>query len=215
MIRNNTMRFLYLNLTILVLSVLSSCEKDNTLPNNPNVNSEADSTLPDSFTFLDFSYHTPVAYISAMHTAEGDSGGTYEVFLPTNAVYFENVKRTNSFGTFWDSYPKGIGNAVKLRFTSNNKTTLPAGEFFYSFGSFTPEVFNFVSIYTGYDFTNKKGTLNRPTQSNPGNGKVTIRRLGRNTTIIYEFSLGNGKNLKGSFHGELNTNWYSTFNNTW
>lgn len=213
--KNQLQLFLKSFIVMLTIVVFHSCEKDNRINNNQNTSFDSDSLLPDSFTYLNFSYHTPVGYISPMHTAEGDSGGTYELFFPTNAVFFEKIKRTNSFGTFWDSYPKGIGNAVKLRFTSKNTKILPSGEFSYSFGSFTPEVFNFISIYTGYDFTSKKGTISRPTQSSPGNGKVIIRRFGATTTIIYDFTLSTGKNLKGSFHGILNTNWYSTFNNNW
>ncbi len=198
------------NFILIILSILFlSCEKDGVtdIPTN-GVNNN-------SFTYKGTTYSTPVGYYSPSFTAEGTQGGTYELFFPTSGFSFEKVKRTNSFGTFYDSYPKGIGNGVKLRFTSNNKLTLPPGNYPYSYASFTPEVFGFISVYTGYDFTKLSGTRDRPSQSSKGNGQVTISNNGQTSTINYQFTFDSGEKLTGSFKGTLNTDWYSTFNNVW
>jgi hypothetical protein len=168
-----------------------------------------------SFTYKGTTYSTPVGYYSPSFTAEGTQGGTYELFFPTSSVSFEKVKRTNSFGTFYDSYPKGVGNGVKLRFTSINKLTLPPGNYPYSFASFTPEVFGFITVYTGYDFTKLSGTRDRPSQLNKGNGQVSISKNGQTSIINYQFTFDNGEKLIGNFNGTLNSSWYSTFNNNW
>jgi hypothetical protein len=203
----------YLKISILCLSVLYlSCKKES---NTDNTNSGNNSTVSNSFTYKGISYPTPVGYYSPMFTAEGTQGGTYELFFPTSSVTFEKVRRTNSFGTFNDSYPKGIGNGIKLRFTSTNKSTLPQGTYPYSYASFTPEVFGFISVYTGYDFTKLTGTRDRPSQTNKGNGQVTISKNGETSTINYQFTFDTGEKVTGTFKGILNLDWYSTFNNVW
>jgi hypothetical protein len=214
--KTNIISFFKKSLLINLLSVMviGGCKKEAAADKN-NGGADTNNIISNSFTYKGINYSTPICYYSPMYTAEGMTGGTYEIFLPTSGVSFEKVKRTNSFGTFYDSYPKGIGNAVKLRFTSTNKTDLPAGNYLYSFASTTPEVFGFISVYTGYDFTKSSGTRDRPSQSNKGNGQVLLSKSGGTTTIIYEFTFDTGEKVKGSFKGSLNSDWYSTFNNNW
>jgi hypothetical protein len=207
------MKNLYVKIITLILSIIFiSCDKDET-PNDNNGGSN--NTVTNSFSYKGVTYLTPTCYYSPMYTAEGAQGGTYELFFPTSGVTFEKVRRTNSFGTFYDSYPKGIGNAIKLRFTSINRTNLPPGNYSYSYASTTPEVFGFISVYTGYDFTRLSGTRDRPSQSNKGNGQVTISKNGDTSTISYQFTFDTGEKVTGSFKGVLNLDWYSTFNNSW
>jgi hypothetical protein len=198
-------KLIYLSLAI----ILFSCKK------NGGSNDINDVNITNSFSYKGVTYLTPVGFYSPKYTAEGIQGGTYELFFPTSGVSFEKRIRTNSFGTFYDSYPKGIGNGVKLRFTSANKTNLPPGTYPYSYGSVTPEVFGFITVYTGYDFTRLSGTIDRPSQTNKGNGQVTISNNGGTSTINYQFTFDTGENVAGSFRGILNTDWYSTFNNVW
>jgi hypothetical protein len=198
---------------ILTLSIIfSNCKKD---VNSDITNGTNTSIVVNSFTYKGITHLTPVAYFSPTFTAEGSQGGTYELFFPTPGVTFDKVKRTNSFGTFYDSYPKGVGNAIRLRFTSVNISTLPPGTYPYSYASFMPEVFGFISVYTGYDFTKLSGTRERPSQTNRGNGLVTIKKSGNISTINYQFTFDTGEKVTGSFQGTLNPDWYSTFNNLW
>ena len=205
-------RNLFCILIIIVFGLfLNSCTKNS----DSNTNDDNNNKALNSFTYKGTTYSTPISYFSPKFTAEGTQGGTHELFFPTSAITFEKVKRVNSFGTFYDSYPKGIGNAIKLRFTSTNKLTLPPGDYPYSYASFTPEVFGFISVYTGYDFTKLSGTVDRPSQTNKGNGKVTISKNGETSTIVYQFTFDSGEKVTGSFQGVLNLDWYSTFNNVW
>jgi hypothetical protein len=198
-----------IKILLLSLSVIFfSCKKDVT----NEINGE---NITNSFSYKGITHLTPIGYYSPVFTAEGTQGGTYELFFPTSGVTFEKVRRINNYGTFYDSYPKGIGNGVKLRFTSNNKINLPPGNYLYSYGSFTPEVFGFITVYTGYDFTRLSGTRDRPSQSNKGNGQVTISKNGSTSIINYQFTFDTGEKIIGSFKGVLNLDWYSTFNNVW
>jgi hypothetical protein len=207
------MKNYYFKIITLITSIIFfSCNKDEISKDN---NGASNNTITNSFSYKGVTHLTPVGYYSPMFTAEGTQGGTYELFFPTSGVTFEKIKRTNSFGIFYDSYPKGVGNGIKLRFTSTNKTSLPTGIYPYSYGSFTPEVFGFISVYTGYDFTRLSGTRDRPSQPNKGNGQVTISKNGETSTIIYQFTFDTGEKVTGSFKGVLNSDWYSTFNNIW